>query len=1111
MLIKSEGVLAILLGLPVLLVLVTVSPVWSEAIGEQGCYEFTDKISLAYKEGDYSKALELSEQAYACAMSQFGSEHPKLLPFVKMLSAFYYVQGNYSEAKKFLKKEIQLDKKTQGEMHPDIPKALTRLAALYYAEKRYSETEQALKKSLQIGKKVLGKEDPVILETLRGLAELYKFQGRYSEAEPFFQEVLQVSEKTLGGEHPDTLISINNLAKLYKLQGRYKEAKLLQKKALLISLRALVGLYESQDNYSEAKPLYKDILQYSEELAGAYKSQGRYSEAEPLFKEALRLREKMQGREHPDTLISINNLAALYESQGRYSEAELLYKEAFQLGKNFLGKDHSDTLTYLGNLARLYSIQGHYSEAESLSIDALRRRDRVLGRKHPDTLVSISNLAGVYYAQGRYNEAEALYKEALWNYEKFFGKEHPDTLALLGNLTILYESQGSYSEAESLAKEVLRRRDKVLGRKHPDTLLSVSNLASLYYAQGRYNEAETLYKEVLHIRKKVLGKEHPDTLTSINNLAGLYQSQGLYSEAEQLYNEFFQLSEKALGVEHPYKLTTLQNYIILLVSDKRSEYALSRLEQLERHLLSRSFRELYASSSEKVRRIYLESISGFQHIVLSFSTGQTKKEYQHYAAEVMLRWKQVYAEESSVQHRLFSLNNDPETAELRTQLTAAQANASQALFQPKEKQSIPELIEKANQDETALLALARHLRTGLEVQDVTLDKVLSALPKHSGLIEYRLFSPVDFKTGKLGERHLAALLLLADPKAKQRFVFRDLGPFAEIEKHLQDKIAEAYKRLLGPFDEQIKSLKQLYIAPDDPLSLLSFASLRLPDGRFLAERQQINRLQTGRDLIKNGKDFPRGKGLVAIGGAEYGKLPAGQTQSTPKLAASYQQRAAQMLWDGVAFLKNSGPEAQTIGKIYTNNISEDAQIFLGNNASEYNLKHLKQPPRILHLSTHGFFLAKEEKSRLADEAPLLLSGLTLAGANNGLQGKLDKHGDDGLLYSLEVLGLNLQGTELVSLSACDTGKGVIDYSEGVYGLVRAFRTAGAKNVLMTLTPVGDEVSKDFMTTFYDNWLSSEDNISPAQALHKTRLDFIHHKNTAYRDPAVWSPYVLVGK
>ncbi|MCP4379462.1 MAG: CHAT domain-containing protein, partial [bacterium] len=110
----------------------------------------------------------------------------------------------------------------------------------------------------------------------------------------------------------------------------------------------------------------------------------------------------------------------------------------------------------------------------------------------------------------------------------------------------------------------------------------------------------------------------------------------------------------------------------------------------------------------------------------------------------------------------------------------------------------------------------------------------------------------------------------------------------------------------------------------------------------------------------------------------------------------------------------------------------------------------------------------------------------------------------------EVLGLNLQGTELVSLSACETGKGVIDYSEGVYGLIRAFRTAGAKHVLMTLSSVGDKAAKEFMVTFYDFWLSSGEGRSPADALHETRLYFIEHENPAYRDPEFWSPYVMVG-
>ncbi|MCI5134586.1 MAG: CHAT domain-containing protein, partial [Candidatus Electrothrix sp. AW2] len=471
---------------------------------------------------------------------------------------------------------------------------------------------------------------------------------------------------------------------------------------------------------------------------------------------------------------------------------------------------------------------------------------------------------------------------------------------------------------------------------------------------------------------------------------------------------------------------------------------------------------------------------------------------------------------------------------------------------PEEEENITELIEKANQDETALLTLVQHLRTDLEVEKVTFDKVLAALPQDGGLIEYRMFSPVDFKTGDLGEHHLAALLLFGDPEAKRRFIFRDLGPLAEIgklmddldavrtnikllrdkiEKNREEKDIAAFRKqfkeadrlntavcrkALAPLENQIKNLKQLYIAPDGRLNLLSFASMRLPDGRFLAERQQINRLQTGRDLLEDKEDVPAGKGMVAIGGVNYGPLSKTAEQINLHQLVTRFKGAARQLEDGFIKLPASRREVKNIFAKYKNNTQ--GKRFIGDDASEYNLKHLKQPPRILHLSTHGFYLS-DDKNELADEAPLLLSGLALAGANNGLQGKPDKHGDDGLLYSLEVLGLNLQGTELVSLSACNTGKGVVDYSEGVYGLVRAFRTAGAQNVLMTLTPVGDKSSREFMETFYDNWLYPDDPEkkwfdgnkrsarTPAEALHQTRLEFIHDG----RPVKDWSPYVMVGR
>jgi CHAT domain-containing protein len=131
-----------------------------------------------------------------------------------------------------------------------------------------------------------------------------------------------------------------------------------------------------------------------------------------------------------------------------------------------------------------------------------------------------------------------------------------------------------------------------------------------------------------------------------------------------------------------------------------------------------------------------------------------------------------------------------------------------------------------------------------------------------------------------------------------------------------------------------------------------------------------------------------------------------------------------------------------------------------------------------------------------------------------MQGHLSNDGEDGILYALEVQNLHLEGTELVALSACDTGKGDLDYSDGIYGLVRAFRVAGARRVLMTLWPVQDDHARTFMLRFYQHWLTPSPPThnpqrDPILALQQTRLAFLHDLDPALREPRVWAPYVLV--
>jgi CHAT domain-containing protein len=160
-------------------------------------------------------------------------------------------------------------------------------------------------------------------------------------------------------------------------------------------------------------------------------------------------------------------------------------------------------------------------------------------------------------------------------------------------------------------------------------------------------------------------------------------------------------------------------------------------------------------------------------------------------------------------------------------------------------------------------------------------------------------------------------------------------------------------------------------------------------------------------------------------------------------------------------------------------------------------------PRVLHLATHGFFLPDSSEP----DVPLLKTGVALAGANAGVD---PKTGDDGLLYAIEAQGLNLEGSELVTLSACETARGSVDFSEGVEGLVQAFRTAGARWVLVSLRKVGDLSAKDFMIDFYDAWLAAPGS-DPADALQATQMRWAADPNPQRSDPIRWAPWLIVGR
>jgi tetratricopeptide (TPR) repeat protein len=268
---------------------------------------------------------------------------------------------------------------------------------------------------------------------------------------------------------------------------------------------------------------------------------------------------RIQGRTHPDTLMSGNNLASAYRAAGRLEAAITLYEEVLAERVQVLGDAHPDTLVSRNNLAAAYRLAGRLAEALPMLEQVLADRVRFLGEAHPDTLVSRSNLASAYREAGHLDKATPLLEQVLADRLRFLGDTHPDTLMSRNDVGGAYLAEGRTEEAIAVLELVCADRERILGKTHPQTLMSRNDLAQSYRAAGRLDRAIPILQQALADRMQVLGEEHPDTLISRNNLASAYRATGDLDKAIPLYAQALTGLERVLGNEHPTTAVVRKN------------------------------------------------------------------------------------------------------------------------------------------------------------------------------------------------------------------------------------------------------------------------------------------------------------------------------------------------------------------------------------------------------------------------------------------------------------------------------------------------------------------------------------------------------------------------
>jgi len=960
----------------------------------------------------------------------------------------------------------------------------------------YPEALQLARNLYEFRLNSLGPNSPVTLLIMDKLAFILRASGQAKEALKLCEKVYQLRREMLGERHSSTLTSLNNVAvSLYDL-GCYSEALAIQEK--VYQLRKEVQ--------GERHP---DTLISLNNLATSLNSLGRYSEALSIQEKVYQLRKEVQGERHPDTLISLNNLATSLNSLGRYSEALSIHEKVYQLRKEVLGERHPATLTSLINLANTLSFVGRYSEALSIHEKVYQLCKEVLGERHPATLASLNSWAGSLKSLGRYSEALPLQEKVYQLRKEVLGERHPVTLESLNNWAALLSSLGRYSEALPLDEKEYQLCKEVLGERHPNTLKSMSNLAGSLYFLGRYNEALPLQEKVYQLRKEILGDQHPDTLASLIMLTYNYCKHKRYAEALPLFQEQIVGLERLRqqgGLTGESRNAFFSQYANLYPTAAFAAAFLGKTEEafhIAELSRARTLMEMAAArmadQSSIISETERDSLRDYQ-LRLGKLDDLTGKAIAAGRLEEKLR---IDVEKGNVQRNYMNFRQSlmdkyPKYRQLNEITILGSSSAREIL-------ATDSVFISYLQAGEGLLVFTVTATDGIAMD------IVAPVPNLANLsVVYReIIMYATIEQMRAANRYLwresTGKYTMTATREQQPAGSEPIRDDAGLSKARETFAIQMGDILLRSIAGKIEGKKRWIIAPDRVLALLPFDVLSFK-GKLAVAEHDISYIQSLSmlNLLKQ-KEHEQSrenskKDIFAMGGAIYGETAStgeqGEYTDTNKLLQVLQNTSITEAFGliGRSQWRNlPGTEIETkrVQDIFGAN---RVDLYTGKDATEGKLQELNRSKALMGykcilFSTHGY----------VDPKIPSLTAIVLGQYSN-------PPGIDGYVTVGEWPSYDLK-SDLVYLSACNTGLGKIVGGEGVMGLSYALYIAGNRDTVTTLWAVNDEGTAVFTGKFFERLKAGQ---KPWQALSETKREMMGESGGRYRAPAYWAPFILYG-
>ncbi|MEO9475329.1 MAG: CHAT domain-containing tetratricopeptide repeat protein [Cyclobacteriaceae bacterium] len=1059
----------------------------------------------------------------------------RLLPLLFLISLFIGIDKSHAQYQFDSKKSEKLYNKLEGyyadyaydkilKSEDDITSMFLNkkdtLAALMYSflGESYLYWDNDMKKSLQYYqkeydlRKELGDDD--LATPALNIGYIKDELGLYNETEEIYLEVLAHDKKKFGEKSDEYFSSASSLADHYMFVEDVEKGLELCKELRKQSV--------DRNSYEEAI-----VLKITGDF---YSIAGNYSRSERLLTQALETLDDLGLYASIEYVNTLASLGGLYNQIGKLPLAEEVYLEAMSILDRLQG-DMSEYKMILGsNMGLNYVSLGNFDKAEEIYLKNLELDEEYYGSESYPIAVDAGNLATNYMYAGQLSKAEEYFKKSGEVYKSIVGEESSEYARTLQNLSQVYTRKGNVYEAQDMAKKALDIFQKTTTDNRQ---LAFANyyLGEAYFAADEIEKAEKYHEAALDLRKKYLGEGSPDYAASTTKMAILNWKKGDNKQALRYYGETFENYFKQINLVFP-----------ILSEEEKTKFYYNKLkpafEQYNSFIIETS-----SEDKELIGEIYNNQLAT-KGLIL-YASGKVKNSILNSGDSTLISKYSSWIDQKEQLAKLFS------ASDLNVKIRNKKIDSLTTLSNNLEKE-----LSQASSTFASTFA-----NKNLKWQDI--QKTLKAGEAAVEVVRFRDFS-TDSAGIFTDEVYYAALILTSETEDYPEMVIMRNGKLMEsrylsnYRNAIKYKIDEdySYKLFWRPIANKLEGINKVYFSPDGVFNQISIYTLRNPaTGNFTIDELEIQVITNTKDLVavntsgqssgdsflfgypnynmgildddkknenKNGSAEAavkaaaenRGRGVSRGGergarggrGADSGQglsrggaIPRGLRGNMLRYMSSNQL---------LALLPGTKKEVGLIDSLYQTK-QANVTTLLSNEALEDSIKSIKNP-KVLHIATHGFFLESHSDDATSDEYvenPLLRSGLILAGANsfisNGQISNTEAHNEDGILTAYEAMNLNLDDTELVVLSACETGLGEIKNGEGVYGLQRAFTVAGAKTMIMSMWTVDDNATQELMTVFYEEWLSGKEKQEAFITAQKRIKD-------KWKSPYYWGAFVMVG-